>query len=127
MPDVARGRRMILSIVVPLVLFAFIGTFRHGLLARPTGSVVGPIVLAALGALMYRGVHWAREAIVIWLGLGTLACGVSGVFNIPRSPIQGSMLLLFAAAFACGAIMLYTSDDVEAVVNPGAFPARDPR
>lgn len=124
MPDVARGRRIILGVVVPTVLFSLIGT---GLVFRRPAELVGPFVLAALGALMYRGVHWARELIVAWLGLITLGYGIRGVLTFVRLPLYGVLTLLFGAAFACGAIMLYTSDDVEAVVNPNAFPTRAPR
>jgi hypothetical protein len=133
MPDIARGRRKILTVVAPAVVITLLSAFvgwRHGFVLRPTpgfGALSFPLILAALGALMYRGVHWAREAIVAWFGLIAIAFGLNGIVNILHYPVVGVVALLLCAGFGWDAAQLYRSEDVEAVVNPDAFPTRAPR
>lgn len=126
MPDVERGRRKILTAVVGAASFMMAGalaSWRRGPVFHPVSQLGAPAVLAALGILMYRGAHWAREAVVAWLGLAALAYAGGGISIMLRFPVYGLLALFFAAAFAYDAFVLYTSEDVEAVVNPGAFPS----
>ena len=126
MPDVVRGRRKILTVVMGAVTFMTVGAvtaWLRALVYHPLSQLTAPLVLVALGILMYRGAHWAREAVVAWLGLAALAYAAGGISLILRSRAEGVLALFFAAAFAYDVFVLYTSEDVEAVVNPGAFPS----
>lgn len=126
MPDVVRGRRKILMSIggaLSFMVIGILGSWRHGFSSHPLSQLTTAAILAALGFLMYRGVHWAREAVVIWIGLTACGYAAGGLFILPRHPVYGIVGLLFAAGFAYDVFVLYTSEDIEAVVNPGAFPA----
>jgi hypothetical protein len=126
MPDVVRGRRKILTVVgggvASMLLVIGLGAWRGGS-QHALAQLGTPLVLAALGALTYYGTHWARGVIVFWLGLSAFGFGVHGATMLSRAPVASLFSLLLAAGLAYSAFDLYTSDDVEAVVNPGAFPA----
>jgi hypothetical protein len=130
MVDVERGRRKIFRSVVGATSFLVlgaIGSWHHGIAVHPMALVISPAIFATLGILMYRGAHWAREVVVIWLGLSALLYAGGGVSTLPRYPLFGITALFFAIAFGYDAFVLYTSEDVEAVVNPGAVPTRTSR
>lgn len=129
MPDSDRGRRTILTLVGGGVASMLLGI---ALSAWRTGphhvlqALVDPITLAALGALTYRGTHWARGAVIVWLGLTAAVCGIGGVIFLVHAPLPALISLLLAGGFGYSAIELYTSEDVEAVVDPDQFTKRTP-
>ena len=121
MADIARGRRLILGIVGATGIFMAVialGVWLQGAPFRPLTLLGRPIVLAILGVLAYRGVFWARGAIVFWLGLMAIGYAIGGVVVIGETVLWGLLSLLLAASLTYGAVVLYTSDDVEQVFEP---------
>ena len=125
MADKARGRAQILTVVgatIALMLLISLAAWFRGAAFQPTSQLGRPAVLGILGWLAYRGVRWARTGLVVWLAFIAVTFGVAAVFIIGDSPLWGILALLFSAGLVAGVVVLYASDDVNAVV--GADPDR---
>ena len=120
MADMARGRTQIVAVVGAtgaLMLLISLAAWLRGAAFQPVSQLGRPAVLAFLGWLAYRGVRWARTALVLWLAFIAITFAVAAVLIISDSPVWGVLALLFAAGLVGGVVVLYTSDDVNAVVG----------
>jgi hypothetical protein len=131
MADAERGRKQFLIglgvIGGVLCLLALRAWLRAGEIrsAKDFGAL---LVFGVLGALAYRGVYWARGAIVVWLGFIAISFGLRGVLMLGRTPGSSLFLIAIAATVAYGAIFLYTSEHIEAfLLSRDAPPARPSR
>ena len=131
MADIERGRKQFLiglgviggvQCLLALATWLRAGEIRS---ARDLGPL---FVFGVLGALAYRGVYWARGAIVVWLGFIAISFTLRGVLVLGRTPGSGLVSIAIAASVAYGAVFLYTSEHIEAfLLSRDAPPARSSR
>jgi hypothetical protein len=131
MADVERGRKQFLTGLSVIGDVQCLLTLAAWLRAGDIGSArdIAPlIVFGVLGALAYRGVYWARGAIVVWLGFIAISFTLRGVLMLGRAPGLGLFSIAIAASVAYGAVFLYTSEHIEAfLLSRDAPPARPSR
>jgi hypothetical protein len=117
MADIERGRKQFLigftAFGAFMVLIGATAWFRQPdvHVARHVESLV---VFGVLGGLAYRGVYWARGAIVVWLGLIAISDGLLGARLLRWAPGASLLVLASAAALAYGTVFFYTSAHIEA-------------
>ena len=131
MADIELGRKQFLVSIAVIGVFLCLRVLGAWAAAReiPAARELAPLlVFGVLGALAYRGVYWARGAIVVWLGFIAITVTLRGVLLLVRAPVSALFLIAIAASVAYGAVFLYTSEHIEAfLLSRDAPPARPSR
>jgi hypothetical protein len=118
--DEARGRIEFASIIaLGVIVFLGIGLvawFRSGEI-NVVATFGRPIVLLALGMLVYGGRRWARTAATIWMGFIALVFSLSAIPVIGDHPGAGLFIIAIGLVFGWAAFRLQTSAAIDAFLG----------
>lgn len=128
--DMDRGRTHFLLVVgammLELLLLSLGVWLRVGEL-HPLTDLGRPLIFVLLAVLAYRGASWARKLLAAWSAILAIVFGVVAINSGFTSVVWTLVALGFAGGAVYAAVVLFTSDDVEAFLTQQRTSRESPR
>lgn len=74
-------------------------------------------VIGGLGAFVLNGRDWARIVLALWLGVMSITYVIGAAFASNLGTLFGITMLVIAVAVAAGSIVMFSSGDIQQLVE----------
>jgi hypothetical protein len=118
-----RGRVQVFMLVAAFAIFMFgidIALWIRTDVFHPITAFGRLAVTAGLGVLIVNVRSWARTVLGLWLGAISLTYVIGAAFTSGLGTLLSITMLIIAVAVGAGAVVLFSSGDIQQLIEDGA-------